>query len=452
MEERDEINVIEQMLEQKDYISLRSRLIEEMPADIAALFAELPEDELPVVFRLLPKELAAESFAFMDSEVQELLINVFSDRELNSIIQGLYVDDMVDIIEDMPANVVKRIIQNTPHEKREQVNTILRYPKNSTGTIMTTEFVELKVGMTRDQVFKIIRDSGVTKETVYDCYVTDSARHLIGVLSVKDLIMNPNDDATVGEIMESDVISANVLDDQEDTVDVMKKYSFYALPVTDAENRLVGIVTGDDAMTVIEDETTEDIEIMAGMTPSEKTYFKTSVFSTWLNRIPWLMFLMISSVFTSKILQYFETRLTTNAALIAFMPVVMGTAGNAGGQASATIIRALSMDEIRMRFSDVLRIIWKELRVAVFCGISLAIVNYFKMMLIDNVTPGVAVTVSLSICSIVIIAKIIGALLPVGAKKIGLDPAVMASPFITTICDALSLLLYFRVAAIILGI
>lgn len=451
MDERNEIKEIEQMLEQKDYISLRSRLIEEQPADIAMLFAELDEDELPIIFRLLPKELAAECFAFMDSEVQEHLINVFSDRELNSVIQGLYVDDMVDIIEDMPANVVKRIIQNTPHEKREQVNMILRYPKNSTGTIMTTEFVELKVGMTREQVFKIIRESGVTKETVYDCYVTDAGRHLIGVLSVKDLIMS-SDDSTVGDIMETDVISANVLDDQEDAVDMMKKYSLYALPVTDGENRLVGIVTGDDAMTVIEDETTEDIEIMAGMTPSEKTYFKTSVLSTWMNRIPWLMFLMISSVFTSKILQFFESRLTANAALIAFMPVIMGTAGNAGGQASATIIRSLSMDEIRIRFSDIIRIIWKELRVAVFCGVTLAIVNFLKMLAVDNVTIGVALTVSISICIIVIIAKIIGALLPIGAKKIGLDPAVMASPFITTICDAISLLLYFKVASILLGI
>lgn len=452
MDERNEIKEIAQMLEQKDYISLRSRLIEEQPADIAMLFAELDEDDIPIVFRLLPKELAAECFAFMDSEVQEHLINVFSDRELNSVIQGLYVDDMVDIIEDMPANVVKRIIQNTPHEKREQVNMILRYPKNSTGTIMTTEFVELKIGMTRNQVFKIIRESGVTKETVYDCYVTDAGRHLIGVLSVKDLIMSPDDSTAVGDIMETDVISANVLDDQEDAVDMMKKYSLYALPVTDGENRLVGIVTGDDAMTVIEDETTEDIEIMAGMTPSEKTYFKTSVLSTWMNRIPWLMFLMISSVFTSKILQFFESRLTANAALIAFMPVIMGTAGNAGGQASATIIRSLSMDEIRIRFSDIIRIIWKELRVAVFCGVTLAIVNFLKMLAVDNVTIGVALTVSISICLIVIIAKIIGALLPIGAKKIGLDPAVMASPFITTICDAISLLLYFKVASILLGI
>lgn len=452
MEVQEELEQIKQKLEQKDYISLRSMLLEEQPADIAVLFGELEADDLPLLFRLLPKELAADCFAFMDSEVQAILIGVFSDKELGSVIDGLFVDDMVDIIEEMPANVVHRIIQNAPADKRAQINMILRYPKNSAGTIMTTEFVELKAGMTRDEVFRIIRETGVNKETVYDCYVTDATRHLIGVLSIKDLIICPDDNTNVGELMETDVISANALDDQADAVNTMKKYGLLALPVTDAENRLIGIVTGDDAMTVIEDETTEDIEIMAAMTPSEKTYFKTSVFETWKNRIPWLMFLMISSVFTSKILQFFEGRLTANASLIAFMPVVMGTAGNAGGQASATIIRSLSMDEIRNRLVDILRIIWKELRVSFICGVSLAVVNFLKMLAIDNVGIGVALTVSVTICVIVVIAKLIGALLPIGAKKIGLDPAVMASPLITTICDALSLLLYFWIASLILGI
>jgi len=257
---------------------------------------------------------------------------------------------------------------------------------------------------------------------------------------------------TVGELMERDVISANALDDREEAVGVMKKYGFIALPVTDSENRLIGIVTGDDAIDVLEEETTEDIALMAGMTASEKTYFMTSVFETWKNRVPWLMFLMISSVFTSKILQHFEGRLAAKAALIAFMPVIMGTAGNAGGQSSATIIRALSTEEVKIRFSDILRIIWKELRVSVCCGVTLAVVNFLKMLAVDNVTVGVAVTVSVSIASIVVIAKLIGALLPVGARRIGLDPAVMASPFITTICDALSLLLYIKAASMILGI
>ncbi len=452
MNEREELKNIEQMLEEKDYKALRSCLLDMQPADIADLFSNISEDEIPLVFRLLPKDLAAEAFAFMDSEVQETLIGVFSDRELTSVMSGLFVDDMVDMIEEMPANFVRRIIQSAPKEKRDQINMILKYPKNSTGTIMTTEFVDLKEHMTQNDVFRIIRESGVTKETVYICYVTDSSRHLIGFLSIKDLITHNDPGATVGDIMERDVISANALDDKEDSVNTMKKYGFMALPVTDGENRLIGIVTVDDAMEVIEDEISEDIEIMAAITPSEKTYFKTSVFSTWCKRVPWLLFLMISSVFTSKILQHYEGRLAANAALIAFMPVIMGTAGNAGGQSSATIIRALSMEEVRIRFDDLFHIIGKELLVSALCGITLAVVNFLKMMAIDNVSVMVAVSVSLCICLIVVVAKIIGALLPLGAKKIGLDPAVMASPLITTICDAISLILYFKIAEIILGI
>lgn len=444
------INEIQKLLINKDYVTLRRTLMELPAADIAVLLGEFPADNIPILFRLLSKEMAAECFAYLEADVQETLINVFSDRELWNVIEGLFVDDMVDMIEEMPANVVKRIIKNTPYEKREQVNMILRYPKNSAGTIMTTEFVELKTDMTREQVFKNIRESGVEKETVYDCYVTDASRHLIGVISVKDLIMSENEDAVVGDLMETEVIAANVFEDRESVVGTMKKYGFIALPVTDGENRLVGIVTGDDALTVIEDESTEDIEIMAAITPSEKTYFKTTVFETWKKRIPWLLFLMISSIFTSKILQYFEGQLTSNGALIAFMPMLMGTAGNAGGQVSVTIIRSLSIGEVRM--NDILKIVWKELRVAVLCGITLAVVNFFKMLAVDNVTVGVALTVSVTIGLTVVVAKLIGGVLPVVAKRIGFDPAVMASPFITTICDAVSLLLYFKVASVILGI
>ncbi len=444
------LNEIQEMLEKKEYMSLRSTLIEMQPADIAVLLDELPADDLPILFRLLPKETAAECFAFLDSAVQEALIGEFSDSELGAVIANLFVDDTVDIIEEMPANVVKRIIKNASPEKREQINMILRYPKNSAGTIMTTEFVELKVEMTRDQVFKNIRESGVQKETVYDCYVTDPRRHLIGVISVKDLIMSDDENATVGDLMETEVIAANVLEDQETVVGTMKKYGLLALPVTDGENRLVGIVTGDDAMIIIEDEDTEDIEIMAAITPSEKTYFKTTVFETWKKRIPWLLFLMISSVFTSKILQYFEGQLTANGALIAFMPILMDTAGNAGGQVSVTVIRGLSIGDVRV--GDILKVIWKEFRVSIMCGGTLGVVNLLKMLAIDNVTTGVALTVSITIALTVVIAKFIGCVLPMAAKKVGFDPAVMASPFITTICDALSLLLYFRVASLILGI
>jgi magnesium transporter len=449
-ETQELLDRIEEMLAQKEYLTLRSTLNELQEADIAALISELPEDDIPIVFRLLPKETAAECFVYLEPDVQETLINVFSDRELWNVIDGLFVDDMVDMLEEMPANVVRRIIKNTPYEKREQVNMILRYPKNSAGTIMTTEFVELKAWMTREQVFRNIRESGVDKETVYDCYVTDASRHLIGVISVKDLIMSEDENATVDELMESEVIAANVLEDRESVVDLMKKYGFVALPVTDGENRLVGIVTSDDALTVIEDESTEDIEIMAAITPSEKTYFRTTVFETWKMRIPWLLFLMISSVFTSKILQYFEGQLTANGALIAFMPMLMGTAGNAGGQVSVTIIRSLSIGEVHM--SDILKIVWKEFRVSILCGVTLAVVNFLKMLAVDNVTIGVALTVSVTISLTVVVAKFIGGILPVIAKRIGFDPAVMASPFITTICDAVSLLLYFRVASMILGI
>ncbi len=441
---------IMEMLENKDYISLRSTFNEMQPADIALIFEEFPAEEITVLFRILPKNLAAECFAFMDSDVQKQLILEFSDTELESVIQRLFVDDAVDLIEEMPANVVKRIIKSASPEKRNKINMILGYPKDSAGSMMTTEFVSLKSEMTRDEVFANIRKSGVTKETIYDCYVTDKQNHLIGVISVKDLIMSEDPDITVELLMEREVISANVAEDRENTINTMKKYGFMALPVTDKENRLVGIITIDDAMVVLEDENTEDIEIMAAITPSEKTYFKTSVFETWKMRIPWLLFLMISSVFTSKILQYFEGQLTANAALIAFMPILMNTAGNAGGQVSVTVIRGLSTDEIRM--GDILKILFKEFRVSVLCGLTLGIVNYIKMLLIDNVTNGVAITVSVTIGITVVMAKLIGSVLPVAAKRVHLDPTVMASPFITTICDALSLLLYFKVATLVLGL
>jgi len=438
------------MLNSKDYISLRSTFNEMQAADIALLFEELPADEITILFRILPKETAAECFAYMDSDVQEALINEFSDSELESVVKRLFVDDTVDIIEEMPASVVKRIIKSASPEKRSRINMILGYPKNSAGTIMTTEFVELKKEMTRDEVFQNIRKSGVKKETIYDCYVTDDFRHLIGVISVKDLIVSDDPDATVESLMETEVIYANALEDQEESIDKMKKYGFIALPVTDGENRLIGIITSDDAMIVLEDENTEDMEMMAAITPSEKPYFKTSVFETWKKRIPWLLFLMISSVFTSKILQYFEGQLTSNAALIAFMPILMNTAGNAGGQVSVTIIRGLSVGDVKM--GDILRVIWKELQVSLLCGITLGVVNYIKMLILDSVTTGVALTVSITIGITVVMAKFIGCILPIAAKRINLDPTVMASPFITTICDALSLLLYFRVAMLIIGL
>ncbi|MBE6598878.1 MAG: magnesium transporter [Ruminococcaceae bacterium] len=444
------ITEIEELLEAKDYRGLRGILAEMPPPDIALLFEELPAENFPLLFRILPKELAAECFVELDPEVQETLINSFSDNELTEVFENLFLDDTVDIIEEMPANVVKRIIATSPSDVRQQINRILRYPKNSAGTIMTTEFVELKETMTEEDVFKNIRRSGVDKETIYDCYVTDARRHLIGVLSVKTLLTTDIEDAVVGDLMEEDVISANVYDDREDVAKQIKKYGFMALPVVDRENRLVGIVTYDDAMDVIEEESTEDIEKMAAITPTDKPYLRTGVFETFRARIPWLIILMLTSIVTSEILQYFEDALAANALLMAFVPMLMNTGGNAGGQVSVSIIRALSLDEVRMR--DIFRIIWKELRVALICGVTLAVVNFAKMLVIDRVSVSIALVVSLTVLILVPVAKIVGGVLPMGAKRIGLDPAIMASPFITTVVDALALLLYFRVASVFIGL
>lgn len=445
------ITEIEEMLEARDYHGLRNLMTDNPPQDIALLFQELPADELPLLFRILPKEYAAECFVELDAEVQETLINSFSDNELVAVFDNLFVDDTVDIIEEMPANVVKRIISHAPSDVRQQINMILRYPKNSAGTIMTTEFVELKENMTEEDVFKNIRRSGVDKETIYDCYVTDTRRHLIGVFSVKTLLTADwDEDVTVADFMVEDVISANVYDDREDVAKQLKKYGFMALPVVDKENRLVGIVTYDDAMEVIEEESTEDIEMMAAITPTDKPYLRTGVFETFQKRIPWLVILMLTSIVTSEILQHFEDALAANALLMAFVPMLMNTGGNAGGQVSVSIIRALSLDEVHMR--DIFRIIWKELRVALMCGVVLAVVNFAKMLVIDQVSVAISAVVSLTVLILVPLAKIVGGVLPMGAKKIGLDPAIMASPFITTVVDALALLLYFKVASIFIGL
>lgn len=444
------ITEIQALIEKKDFHGLRSYMTDKPPQDIALLFEEMPADALPLLFRILPKEYAAECFVELSADVQKTLINEFSDSELSAVIENLFVDDTVDIIEEMPANVVKRIIANSSSDMREQINRILRYPKNCAGTIMTTEFVELKATMTQEDVLKNIRRSGVDKETIYDCYVTDAGRHLIGVFSVKDLLVTDMEDITVGDLMEEDVISANALDDREDVAKRLKKYGFMALPVVDNENRLIGIVTYDDAMDVIEEESTEDIEKMAAIMPTDKPYLRTGVIETWKKRIPWLLILMVSSLVTSKILQYFENALAANAVLIAFVPMLMDTGGNAGGQVSVTIIRSLSLEEIRMR--DIFRIIWKELRVAVCCGVTLSAVNFLKMLIIDRVSVAVATVVCVTVVVVIIVAKIVGCILPMAAKRVGLDPAIMASPFITTIVDAIALLVYFRVASMILGI
>jgi len=444
------IEEISGMLENREFHKVRSILSEYEAADIASLFAEMPADTIGLLFRLLPKEPAAEVFVELDTDLQQVLIQAFSDAELEAVFDELFVDDTVDIIEEMPANVVKRILDSADHEKRAQINKILNYPKYSAGSLMTTEFVELKTHMTCEDVFKNIKRSGVKKETIYDCYVTDSGRRLIGVLSVKDLLLAEEETETVEDLMLTEPISVGVLDDEEAVAATLKKYGFMALPVVDNENRLVGIITYDDAMDVLEESSSEDMEMMAAITPTDKPYLKNTVWETWKNRIPWLLILMLSSTFTSKILQHFEDALVQCAALTAFIPMLMGTGGNAGGQVSVTVIRGLSLGEIRM--GDVLRILWKELRVALLAGGTLAVVNFCKMLAFDNVTMLVAAVVSVTVFTVVILAKLVGGLMPILAKRVGCDPAVMANPFITTIVDVMSLLVYFGMAKILLGL
>lgn len=448
MENISEEMILELLLNKK-YHELKEILNEINPADLAILFEELPKDTLPVLFRILAKELAAEVFVELNSDTKELLIVGFSDNELKEVLDELYIDDTVDIIEEMPANVVKRILSHSDSEARTHINQILNYPKDSAGSIMTIEFIDLKINMTVEDAFTKIRRIAIDKETIYTCYVIDQNRKLIGLVSVKDLLL-ADYSCTIEEIMETNVIYVNTLDDKEEVAQKFGKYDFLALPVVDKEERLVGIVTVDDAIDVIQEETTEDIEKMAAITPSDKPYMQTGVFTTWKNRIPWLMLLMLSSTFTTMIISGYEAQLATCAVLTSFIPMFMGTAGNAGSQTSVAIIRSLSLNEID--FKDIFKIIWKELMVAFLCGLSLFVVNFLKLMFFDRVGIWVSLVVSLTLLSTVVLAKFTGCILPMVAKKIGFDPAVMASPFITTIVDAMSLVLYFNIAVIILGI
>ena len=442
------IDEIKELLSNREFSALRKLLEDLEPADVAQIFELSSEEEVPILFRLLPKDLAAECFVEMDSDVQKSLIDALSDKELTEVVNDLFLDDTVDIIEEMPANVVKRILTNTSPETRALINQLLNYPKDSAGSMMTTEFVELRARMTVEDAFNRIRATGLDKETVYTCYVTDDSRELIGITTVKDMIIAGND-AVIGDIMITSIISINTLMDKEKVARLFDKYDFIAMPVVDNENRLVGIVTVDDAIDVIKEEDTEDIEIMAAISPSDKPYLKTGVFETWRKRAPWLLLLMVSATFTSRILLHFENALAAQAVLVAYIPMLMDTGGNAGGQVSVTIIRGLSLGEIEMR--DILRVIWKEIRVAFFCGITLAAVNFGKMLVFDGVTVTVALAVCITLTMTVMIAKFVGCVLPILAKRIGFDPAVMASPFITTIVDALALLVYFRVATLLIG-
>ncbi|MDD3400921.1 MAG: magnesium transporter [Eubacteriales bacterium] len=431
----------------KRYAALRDVLVTMNAADIAALFAGLEQEVLPLLFRLLPKELAAETFVEMDSDAQELLITGFSDSELKEVIDELYIDDAVDIVEEMPANVVKRILQQADAETRKQINEILKYPEDSAGSIMTTEFVELRPHMTVADAIKSIRRSGIEKETINTCYITMPDRTLSGQITIRAIIIADDDDL-VEDIMEQHVISVSTMDDQETVAQMFQKYDLLSLPVVDKENRLVGIVTVDDAIDVLQEETTEDIEKMAAITPSDRPYLKTSVWSIYLHRIPWLLILMISATFTGMIIMSFENALAATVALTAFIPMLMDTGGNSGSQASVTIIRGLALQEIA--FKDIFKVIFKEARVSLLCGITLAAANFLKLMLIDKVSLVISLVVCVTLVITVFVAKIIGCTLPMLAKKIGFDPAVMASPFITTLVDAISLLTYFSVASFLL--
>lgn len=442
---------IKVLLDDKKFSTLRDILITMKPFDIAAVFENLQDEKMPILFRILPKELAAETFVEMDDETQEFLIHGFSDSELKEVVDELFVDDAVDLIEEMPANVVKRILRQADKDMRKQINELLKYPEDSAGSIMTTEFIVLRPDMTAEMAIKRIRRTGVDKETIYTCYVTDANNKLIGITTVKDLLL-AEDDELVKSIMEENVISVTTLADQEQVAQMFSNYNFLALPVVDNENRLVGIVTIDDAIDVIQEEATEDIEKMAAVLPSDKPYMKTSVFGLYKKRAPWLLILMLSATFTSAIISSFEAVLANVLILSSFIPMITGSGGNAGSQASVSVIRALSLGEIHFR--SIFLVLWKEFRVSILCGITLAAANFVKLLLFDlNGQENafmIALVISLTLVGTIIMAKLVGSSLPLLASKVGFDPAAMANPLISTVCDSLSLLIYFGVAKLIL--
>ncbi len=459
MAERFEIveKALLRMLEDKKYATLRDILVTMNPSDVAGLFDGLEDKQIPLLFRLLTKEQAAETFVEMEPDAQELLIRGFSDNELKEVLDELYVDDAADLVEEMPANVVKRILKTADPEMRSSINQILRYPEYSAGSIMTTEYVSLRPSMTVEEAILRIRRQGVDKETIYTCYVTAQDRRLLGMVTVKDLLLAEDDETKIEDIMLTNLICVTTQTDQEEVAHMFSKYNFLALPVVDGENRMVGIVTFDDAMDVMEEEATEDMELMGAMTPSEKPYLKNSALELFKNRIPWLMVLMVSATFTGLIITAFEGALAAQVALTAFIPMLMGTGGNSGSQSSVTVIRALSLGELRFR--DIGTVLWKELRTALMCGVALGVVCFAKIWLVDHLLMGnpdvtlmVDAVVCLALAVTVVIAKTVGCLLPMAAKALKLDPAVMASPFISTIVDALSLLVYFLFAKMLLGV
>ena len=437
------------LAEGKKYSTIKDILLTMNPVDIAEIFGEVPERKLPILFRLLPQDEAAETFAEMDPEQQQILVEGLSDHELKEVVNELCADDAADLVDDMPANVVKRILRQADPDMRRMINELLKYPEDTAGSIMTPEFVRLRPEMTVDQAITSIRRSGLEKETINDCYITDRGSRLMGTVSIRTLIVS-RADAVIQDIMDDHALSVEVKEDQELVARMFDKYGLMVLPVVDAENHLVGIITVDDVLDVLKKETTEDMELMAAMMPSDRPYMKTSVLELFKNRIPWLLILMVSATVTGFIITTFEDALAVYVVLTAYIPMLMDTGGNSGSQASVTVIRALSLQELE--FKDLFQVIWKETRVALLCGAALAAVNFAKLMLLDRVGMTVAAVICCTLAVTVFVAKITGCVLPMVARKIGFDPAVMASPFITTIVDALSLLIYFRFAAVFLGI
>ena len=449
------VQAVKEMLDARATRPLRQALADMEGADIAELMADLDAKDLPRVYRLLQKEQAAQAFAEMTADLQKQLIDSFTDKELKGVLAEMFYDDTVDLIDEMPASVANRILANSSPEDRKEINELLKYSPDSAGGLMTTEYVLLKQDMTVREAFDRIRRDAYDKESVYTCYVTDITRHLVGVLDVKTLLLS-SEEETVEHLMNPNVIFVSTDTDREDVAREFEKYNFMAIPVTDAEGRLVGTITVDDAVDVIVEEAEEDFAKMAALTPSERPYLRTNVLAVWKNRFPWLLLMMLTATFTSLIISGFEGALSACVALTAFIPMLMGSGGNSGAQASVTVIRGLSLGEIAVR--DALRVLWQELRVALLCAVTLSLAAFAKIMTVDRlmmgpeVTVTVALTVSLTLCVTVIFAKLIGALLPLAAQKCKLDPAVMASPFITTVVDALSLIVYFLVAKAVLGI
>ena len=444
-----------QLLDERRMKELQLRLEDMNEFDVAEFLSEIGDNRMPMVFRLLSKQMAADVFANFDSPEQEQIINSITDSELSAIIEELYVDDAVDMMEELPANVVKRVMRTATPETRRLINQYLNYPENSAGSIMTAEFVDLKKYMNVRESIARIRRIGEDKETIYTCFVTSADRKLEGVLSVKDLLLS-DDETVIEDIMDTNIVFCMTHDDQEEAAEKISDYDLMALPVVDKEGRLVGIVTVDDVIDVMEAEATEDFELMAAMTPSDKPYSRPSAWDMWKRRVPWLMFLMLSATFTSMIINSFEDALAVQAVLIGFIPMLMGTGGNSGAQASTAVIRSISLGDTEPE--DVGRVIWKEFRVAILCGVTLAAVNFAKMLLVDRmllnndgVTITVAAVVSLSIVLIVMFAKVVGSVLPIAAEKLGVDPAVMANPLISTITDAVSLLIYFEIAKLMIS-